>query len=239
MGMPVVVEIADANASQASLDAVFDYFTAIDERFSTYKPTSEITLFNEGTIAEAQLSEEMKTVFHLSEETKKLTNGFFDIDFAGTRDPSGLVKGWAIHNAADILRKKGFKNFYVEVGGDIEVAGKNNSGTLWSIGIRNPFKREEVVKVVYLDNKGIATSGSAVRGLHVYNPKEKRPAADMVSMTVIGPNIYEADRFATAAFAMGKSGIHFIEGLPGFEGYMIDHDGIATYTSGFEKYTHA
>ena len=56
-------------------------------------------------------------------------------------------------------------------------------------------------------------------------------------MTVIGPNVYEADRFATPAFAMGKKGIDFVENLPGLEGYMVDKDGIATMTSGFEKYT--
>ena len=43
----------------------------------------------------------------------------------------------------------------------------------------------------------------------------------------------EADRFATAAFAMGKDGILFIENLPGFEGYAIDAKGIATMASGF------
>jgi thiamine biosynthesis lipoprotein ApbE len=59
---------------------------------------------------------------------------------------------------------------------------------------------------------------------------------DVVSLTVIGPNVYEADRFATAAFAMGKKGIYFIEQLPGFEGYMIDTSAQATYTSGFERY---
>lgn len=56
------------------------------------------------------------------------------------------------------------------------------------------------------------------------------------SVTVIGPNIYEADRFATAAFAMGRKGIQFIERLPWFEGYMIDAQARATLTSGLERY---
>jgi len=67
-------------------------------------------------------------------------------------------------------------------------------------------------------------------------PKPNEPIKDIVSLTVIGPNIYEADRFVTAAFAMGKEGIYFIEKLDGFEGYMIDSNGLATFTSGFEKY---
>ena len=58
-----------------------------------------------------------------------------------------------------------------------------------------------------------------------------------MSLTVIGPDIYEADRFATAAFAMGMEGIEFIERLSGFEGYIITNEGIATMTSGFEQFT--
>jgi len=57
----------------------------------------------------------------------------------------------------------------------------------------------------------------------------------VVSLTVVGPDICEADRFATAAFAMGKRGIYYIEKIPGLEGYAIDQKGVATYTSGFEQ----
>ncbi len=84
---------------------------------------------------------------------------------------------------------------------------------------------------------GIATSGSYRRGQHIYNPHNANaPLTEIVSISVIGPNVYEADRFATAAFAMGKQGINFIENLKGFEGYMINKDGIAVQTSDFVRY---
>jgi FAD:protein FMN transferase len=236
MGMPVTIEIADLNAEIEVFEEVFDYLISVDERFSVYKKNSEITLYNEGKITKENLSEEMKKVLKLAEETKNKTDGFFDIVYGGKIDPSGLVKGWAIYNASIILHKKGFKNFYVEIAGDIEVAGLNNEGQKWAIGIRNPFNKKENVKVVYLSDCGIATSGNYERGKHIYNPKEKKPAEEIASLTVIGPNIYEADRFATACFAMGEKGIYFIEQLPGFEGYLIDKNKIATFTSGFEKY---
>ena len=66
-----------------------------------------------------------------------------------------------------------------------------------------------------------------------------RPArglGDIVSITVIGRDILEADRFATAAFAMGKDGVYFIEGIPGLEAYQINVSGLATQTSAFEQY---
>jgi thiamine biosynthesis lipoprotein len=179
----------------------------------------------------------MKEVLSLCEETRKQTDGYFDIYHKEKMDPSGLVKGWSVYNASLLLKKSGYINYYVEAGGDIQVSGKNTKKENWIIGIRNPFDRRENVKVISVDGCGVATSGTAIRGEHIYNPHDKtKQKSEIVSLTVIGPNVYEADRFATAAFAMDKRGISFIESLKGFEGYMIGRKGIATYTSGFEKY---
>ncbi len=236
MGMPITVEIVDARATQIELDKIFDYFKYIDEKFSTYKRTSEIMAINRGELDVKDASEDMRIIFALAEETKQKTDGYFDIQKPdGSYDPSGVVKGWAIWQAAKILERDGFKNFYVDAGGDIEVKGTSKK---WKIGIKNPFKQEEIVKVLRVTNAGVATSGTYIRGEHIYNPKNGKPANEIVSLTVVGPNVYEADRFATAAFAMGAAGINFIEQLDGFEGYVIDKKGIATMTSGFEKYAH-
>lgn len=236
MGMPIALEIVGP-ATGRVFDEVFAYFKYIDQKFSTYKKNSEITKINDGRLRVDEYSEDIKTVFKLAEETKKETGGYFDIYHGGKYDPSGLVKGWAILNAAKILKKKGFKDFYIDAGGDIQVAGKNGQGKNWTVGIKNPFKEEQIVKVVVLRGQGIATSGNYLRRDHIYNPKDGRQLTDLVSLTVIGPNVYEADKFATGAFAMGKMGINFIENLKGFEGYAIDKNGIATLTGGFEKYT--
>jgi thiamine biosynthesis lipoprotein len=179
----------------------------------------------------------MKTVINLCEQTKKETNGFFNIRHNHKYDPLGLVKGWAIFNAASLLKKKGYKNFYLEAGGDIQVYGRNSENKPWKIGIRNPFNRNQNIKIIEIENVGVATSGSYIRGQHIYNPHAPdQPITDIVSLTIIGPDVYEADRFATAAFAMGKKGIEFIEKLKGFEGYQIDSKGTATFTGGFNNY---
>ena len=185
MGMPITVELVGAAATPRAIDDVFAYFTAVDERFSTYKATSEISRINSGELARAEASVDMQTVFQLAEQTRQETGGYFDIVRDGTIDPSG-----------------------------------------------------------------IATSGTYIRGQHIYNPlahqgaperddsPHNRPTGrrEIVSLSVIGPNIYEADRFATAAFAMGRDGIVCIERLPGFEGYEIDASGTATFTSGFQSF---
>ncbi len=237
MGMPVTVEINDARATELIFDEVFSYFEYIDETFSTYKDHSEISQINKHELKLEEASEDMKTIFALAEETRLSTDGFFDIQRKGVYDPSGIVKGWAIFNAAEIIRQRGFENFYVEAGGDIQVYGVNAQGQEWRVGIRNPFNMDEIVKVVAISNCGVATSGTYIRGQHIYNPNHRDEIiSDVLSLTVIGPDIYEADRFATAAFAMGRNGIMFIENLQGFEGYMIDQNKMATCTTGFERY---
>ncbi len=236
MGMPITLEVVDATVTPDDLDQVFTLFTAVDDTFSTYKETSEISRINRGELLAAHASAQVQMILALSEQTKKDTHGYFDIQRDGISDPSGIVKGWAIQNAAHMLRSRGFHHFYVDAGGDIQVTG-NNNGRLWRIGIRNPFNRSENVKVLALTDRGVATSGTAIRGQHIYDPYHRNaPIPDIVSLTVIGPNIYEADRFATAAFAMGREGIQFIEHREGFEGYMIDAQGRATFTSEFERY---
>lgn len=235
MGMPIIIEIVD-KATKKDLQDVFLFFKQVDSTFSTYKKDSEISLFNRGKKNKKELSADVKEIFSLSEKTKQETNGYFNIYRNGYCDPSGLVKGWAIQKAYQILKDRGFKNFYIDAGGDIQVSGKNKKGENWYVGIRNPFNREEIVKVVALKKEGIATSGTYIRGQHIYNPHSDTKMEEIVSLTVIGPDIYNADRFATAAYAMQEDGIFFIEKLPGYEAYMIDKQGIATYTSGFSEY---
>jgi thiamine biosynthesis lipoprotein len=236
MGMPITVHVVDKNVEDKDIQDIYDYFTYIDEKFSTYKETSEISKINFGKLKPADYSVDMRLILKLCEETKGQTNGYFDIKYKGKLDPSGLVKGWSIYNAAKILEDKGFKNYYIDAGGDIQIAGKNSEGEPWTIGIRNPFNRDENVKILQLTDSGVATSGIYIRGQHVYNPFKETDLNEVLSITVIGPNIYEADRFATAAFAMQREGIHFIETLKNFEGYMIDKEGSATMTTNFEKY---
>ena len=225
MGMPVTVDVADTAVTADILDEVFNYFRYVDDKYSPFKPTSEVSQINAGKIKSP--SPEMALILKLAEQTTKETNGYFDVWHDKKLDPSGLVKGWAINNAARILQNHGLKNYFVEAGGDIQTAGPKK----WRIGIKNPFKPTEIVKIFTLSGQGIATSGNYERGLHIYNPKTGRAANDVASITVIGPNVYEADRFATAAFAMGKNGLKFIATRPNLAGYQINKNGTAVLTA--------
>ncbi|MCL4338311.1 FAD:protein FMN transferase [Patescibacteria group bacterium] len=244
MGMPSSIEIADRYARTEDINDVFNFFRHIDRKFSTYKSGSEMEKINRGEIKEKDFSPEMKLIMSLCQKTKQETKGYFDIHIGSKIDPSGIVKGYAIKKGADMLQDKGYRNFFVEIGGDIQIHGYSNActesllkvGTKWKVGLQNPFNKKEIIKVLYLTDKGIATSGNYIRGKHIYNPIRAKAADEIVSISVVGPDVYEADRFATAAFAMGEKGIEFIATLPGFEAYMVTKDKRAVFTRGFEKY---
>jgi thiamine biosynthesis lipoprotein len=236
MGMPITVEVRDSD-DETLIESLFAHFARVDAMFSTYKETSEISAINAGRLRLEQASPEMRAIFAMAEQTRRETGGYFNIWRGGRYDPAGIVKGWAIAGAADILRAAGSAHFYVDAGGDIEAAGLNGDGLPWRVGIRNPFDIRQIVKVLAITGCGVATSGTSIRGQHIDDPHAPgRPIDEIVSLTVVGPNVYEADRFATAAFAMGRRGIMFVEQLAGFEGYLIDAGGQATLTSGFGRY---
>lgn len=237
MGMPITVAIVD-DAPDALTGEVFAYFSAVDQRFSLYRDDSEITALNAGRITLAQASPDMREVLALADKTKRQTHGYFDIRRADdTLDPSGIVKGWAVRNAAAFMAAGGARHYFVDAGGDIQTSGKNADGADWVIGIRNPFNDQQIIKALALQGRAMATSGTYARGQHIYNPHQLgRPIDDIVSLSVIAADVLEADRFATAAFAMGLDGIGFVEAMPDLEGYVVDAQGIATQTSGFGAY---
>src|SRR5580704_4015172 len=109
MGMPITVEIV-GSASSKYFDLIFDYFRKVDNRFSTYKSSSEISKINRG-LPDSEWSNETKSVLALCQQTNKETSGYFDISHEGKIDPSGLVKGWSIANAAKLLLDEKVNNF--------------------------------------------------------------------------------------------------------------------------------
>ena len=237
MGMPVTVCICDEGAGEEDVAAVVSLLEDVNQRFSPYLETSEVSQLNAGAIGRHEVSAEFETILCLCEQTKAETDGYFDVMRHGWIDPSGLVKGWAIARASALLTARGWRNYFVDAGGDVQTSGVNGDHQPWRVGVRNPFQRDELVKVLAISGLGVATSGTAIRGRHIYNPMWTGfLESDVVSLTVVGPTIYEADRMATAAFAMGREGISFIAARPELEGYAITVDGMAISTEGFNHH---
>jgi len=159
---------------------------------------------------------------------------------AVTVDLSAIAKGYGVDEVAELLRNHGYKNYLVEIGGEIFAAGHRKDNTPWRIGINRPrvdAAFDEVYAVVALGNQGFATSGDyrnffevdGVRYSHVLDPRTGFPVSNgVVSASIISGNCTMADGIATAVMVMGvKKGLEMIDRLDGVEGLIVveQHNG--------------
>jgi thiamine biosynthesis lipoprotein len=233
MGMPVTVDVRDEHAQNSALEEVFADLRFVDQTFSTFIPDSEVSRVDRGELTLDDASLPVRQVLNLCRLYEMATEGYFSAWHTGRLDPSGLVKGWAIERACVILEAHGYRHYFVEAAGDVRTRRPASTGRPWRIGIRHPAERDKVARVILADDLAVATSGTYEKGAHVQNPVTGRPATHWLSLTVVGSDIVEADVYATAALAMGRPGLDFIESLPRFEAYAIDANLRTTWTSGF------
>ena len=234
MGMPIVVDVRHDEA-EAEIEATYDWFRHVDEVFSTYKEDSEISRVNRGELHRRDCTDEMRFILDRCEELTELTDGFFDMRATPDRslDPSGLVKGWSVDRAADMLLAAGLTNFAVSAGGDMRLSGCADPEPEWHVGIQHPTERDQVAVVVAANDLAIATSGAYIRGDHVVDPHSGAAPRAVLSVTITGPILADADAFATAAFAMDAKGPEWTTRLAGYEAMTIMGDGRVLSTSGF------
>ena len=233
MGMPITVDIRDGDGD---LDGVFAELRRIDAVFSPFDPDSAVRRINDGRLEIADAGAEVSRVLALCDTYAAATGGFFSAWRGRVLDPSGLVKGWAIARACAILDAGGHRSYFVDAGGDVRTRGDSGNGEPWRIGIRHPVERGSIVRVLLGHDLAVATSGTYEKGRHIYDPHTGEPVDDLVSLTVVGPSMQEADVLATAAFAMGARAIAYLETVPGYDGYAISPDLRAIWTSGFDAW---
>ena len=221
MGMPIVVDVRDEGVGGDALEPMFDWLRLVDERFSTYKHGSEISRLGRRELTLEESCEDVREVLAPCDELRVETHGYFDARAGGSLDPSGLVKGWSVDRAAELLTGAGLRNFAISAGGDIRLRGGAVPDPSWLVGIQHPLERDEIAAVVEGNDLAIATSGAYARGDHVLDPHTGRPPRDVLSVTITGPNLAIADAHATAAFAMGTAGPAWTAQLRGYEAMTI------------------
>lgn len=141
-------------------------------------------------------------------------------------DLGGIAVGYSLDELIKIFQKYGFKNFFVDAGGDIYVGGKNCFGKSWRIGVKDPVDKSKIIDVVLLQDSGITTSGDyeqhyeiqGERFSHIMNPVTGYPRNAMLSSTVIAPTGTEADVLAKVVCLLdARTGLEFINHLgPGY-----------------------
>jgi FAD:protein FMN transferase len=235
MGMPVTIVVADdGEAAVRAVDEAFGDFAFLDRTFSPFLPDSSVSRINRGELLIHESGELVLRAADLCRLYEQATAGYFSAWPEGLFEPSGLVKGLAIDRACSILDRHGCRNYFIDAGGDVQTRGVSAAGRPWRVGIRHPVSRGEVVRIILAEDLAVATSGTYEKGDHILNPHTGSPAREWLSFTVVGPDIFNADVYATAAFAMGTDGLGFIERTPGYEAYAIEPNLVASWTAGFD-----
>jgi FAD:protein FMN transferase len=228
MGTSVALHLADDLDHEyltTLADEVFDWFRLVERRFSPYRPDSEVSRLRRGEIHPEECSAEVRTVLDRCAELWSATNGYFDVYATGALDPSGFVKGWAVQIASDRLLDAGCANHRINAGSDVRVRGTTWPDQPWRVGVRNPVRPVDVSWTVTGTNLAVATSDMYERGCHIVDPHLGRPATDLRSVTVVGPDLGLADAYATAGIAMGLPALSWLAQLSGHEAAVVTGDG--------------
>jgi thiamine biosynthesis lipoprotein len=228
MGTVIAVHLTDplpAETLSRLADDVFDWMREVDQRFSTYKPDSEVCRLDRGEVQLADCSQDLRSVLDACADLWQDTDGYFDVYATGHLDPSGYVKGWAAELASARLAASGSVNHFINAGGDIRTRGAPAPGQRWHIPVRHPWRGDGAYLMVAGNDLAVATSGTYERGFHVVNPRNGTPAAALRSVTVAGPDLALADAYATAGVAMGLQGLDWLARLPGYQVAVVTGDG--------------
>ena len=239
MGTMISLFTPDGGASSVVADAAFDWLHEVDRRFSPFEPESEVGRLMRGEIAVGEVSDDFAEVLETAEAVRILSDGAFDIRGhrdSGAPDPTGVVKGWAVGRAGAILEAGGITRFYLSAGGDVLVHGGQEHDVPWRVGVAHPTVPDAVALVLQADDLAVATSGTTERGHHIVDARTAAVADELLTVTVVGPDLDRADAYATAAFAMGHEGLRWVESLPGYAAAGITHEDRLITTRGLERY---
>jgi len=224
MGLPVSLDIRQAppGAAEAACRA-FDWLREVDRRFSPFLAGSEVSRFGRGELTRGQTSSELAEILDLCARYERASGGAFRAWLPGRAfDPCGIVKGWAVQRAAELLRAAGVHTFCLNAGGDVVAAGEADPGRPWAVGIRHPEREHQVCAVLAVRDRAVATSGGYERGAHILDGRTGEPVRDLLSLTVVAEDLTTADAVATAAFAMGALGPEWAGAQPGCLVFAVD-----------------
>lgn len=142
-------------------------------------------------------------------------NGIWKDDSRSSLDLGGIAKGYAIDLIAQRLEKAGYRNLYVEWGGDIAVKGQHPEGRPWRVLVTKWGAPDDTQTVAELKNLAIASSGDYLQNwsiegnvyTHIFNPCTGEPMKitrqSICSVTVVASNCLLADTIATTAMLFG------------------------------------
>lgn len=223
MGTVISLALPAARDGGAVLEsataAVERVFAGLDATFSLYRPDSEASRLARGEVTLRDASAAFRARFADATGWRLLTDGFFTPERPdGVLDLTGIIKGYAIDQAASALECAGIGDWCLNAGGDVLVCGSPAPGTgsPWLAGIVDPQDRRSLLSGFSLGGTGrfaaLATSGTAERGNHIWRAGADRAGGgrtglgplDFRQVSVAAADILTADVLATAVVAGGR-----------------------------------
>lgn len=120
-------------------------------------------------------------------------------------------KGFALDQAAKVLRKSGVQSASLSLGNQWLFIGKPPGEKCWKVDIRNPESLTESATTLEVPEGSVSTSAAYARYFthqgkrygHIINPKTGWPSEQTTSVTVWAKTGIEADGYSTAMFIAG------------------------------------
>lgn len=208
MGIPMSVDVRDEGDSDTAVRAAFELLHSADRRFSTYRDDSEVSAINREALTADDYSDELREVLAIVRTYERLSDGAFSSRLPGRPlDLNGIVKGWAVQAATELLVRSGLRTFCFNAGGDITVRGAPRGQDRWRVAVRSPWDPTAHVAVLAVTDGAVATSGSYERGAHILDGRSGRIPLEFASVTVLAASLTTADVLATAVFVLGRTGL--------------------------------
>ncbi len=154
----------------------------------------------------------------------------------------GIAKGYAVDRGVRLLRKRGFANFFIKLGGELYLAGRRPDRP-WVTGVQDPRDARRHFAMVALENSAFTTSGDyqryimvdGVRYHHIIDPQTGYPARKCRSVTIVAKQAEDADALSTAVFVLGATrGLKLVHSLPGIEAIIVDAEGEVHISKGLQ-----
>ncbi len=165
-------------------------------------------------------------------------------------DLSAVAKGYAVDRMAELLGEQGFDDYFLEIGGELKIAGRKPGFRGWLAALEAPdADASSLYGVISNRGQGLGVAGSGSyrnfferdgeRYSHQIDPRSGRPVRhELAAAYVIDPSSARADALATGLMVLGLAeGRAFAErnSQPVFLIYADDSGGWNHYaTSEFE-----
>jgi thiamine biosynthesis lipoprotein len=130
-------------------------------------------------------------------------------------DPGGVGKGYAVDRMVRVLRRLGVTSALVSAGGSsiYGIGAPPDDPRGWLVSIQDPRDEHATVADVYLKNKSLSTSGSYEKFFwaegklysHIMDPRTGRPAAGIISVSVIAPHTLDSEVWAKPYYILGRA----------------------------------